>query len=108
MAKLVCVLVSVFANQKHEACKTLLKVSFGQQICELIIRSNNFTLQCYLIELLHVTIPPRKHTTGDPFIAGLFKNAYPASVWQSLPASKAATQAFFQYIRDSRKMLKKG
>lgn len=108
MAKLACVIAKLFSNQRHEACKALLKVSFGQRFGNIIVRSENFTLQCYLIELLHATIPPRKHTTGEPFISALFKESFPVDVWKNLPNTEAATQSFFQYIKNNRKMLKKG
>lgn len=103
MAKLACVLVESFDNQKHEACKMLLKASFGPTIGDIIVQGENFTLQCYLIELLNVTIPPRKHTTGDPFITGLFQKRYSSVVWKTLPGERAASQKYINYIKDVRK-----
>ena len=56
-----------------------------------------------MIELVKVVIPPRKHTTGEPFITGIFQKKYPKAVWETLPDGNVVSVEYYRYISNIRK-----
>lgn len=106
MARFCSVLASKYLNHRIEAAKLILNSSY-YKLGDTITIDTNFSLQCYIIELLTTAMLPKTSSNhNSSFLSRLWPNG-PEYIWKEIPMSPAASKSYVNYLNQVDVLMKK-